>query len=284
MTLVNTVLLDDVDLGAANPWGIACTADGKWLAVAHSGTHEISAIDRALLHEKLASTSAAGEGDNVPNDLSFLVDLRKRIKLQGKGPRGLATIGSQVFAAEYFSGTLGAVDLAQADRPKSHSYPLGNEPSLSVVRAGELFFHDGTVCFQQWQSCASCHPGEARVDALNWDILNDGMGNPKNTKSMLLCYETPPTTATGVRANAMVSTRSGIRHILFNQLAEARAVSVDEYLKAPKPVPSPKLVDGNSPGLQCARAGLDSDNAPVHPHDVAIERPTGTGREEVTEL
>ncbi len=25
--LINTVLLDDVDLGAANPWGVACTAD-----------------------------------------------------------------------------------------------------------------------------------------------------------------------------------------------------------------------------------------------------------------
>ncbi|MHC4528840.1 MAG: YncE family protein, partial [Planctomycetota bacterium] len=29
--LVNTVLLDDVDLGAANPWGVACTTDGKYI-------------------------------------------------------------------------------------------------------------------------------------------------------------------------------------------------------------------------------------------------------------
>ena len=120
----------------------------------------------------------------------------------------------------------------------------GAEPTMTAVREGERFFHDGTVCFQQWQSCASCHPGAARVDALNWDLLNDGIGNPKNTKSLLLSYKTPPTTATGVRDDAFMSTRAGIRHILFNQVPEAQAERVDAYLKALEPVPSPELVDG----------------------------------------
>ena len=35
--LLTTVLLDDVDLGAANPWGVGVTADGHWLAVAPAG-------------------------------------------------------------------------------------------------------------------------------------------------------------------------------------------------------------------------------------------------------
>ena len=43
--LVNTVLLDDVDLGAADPWGVTTTADGKTILVSHSGTHELS-VDR----------------------------------------------------------------------------------------------------------------------------------------------------------------------------------------------------------------------------------------------
>ena len=244
LSLENTFLLDDVDLGAANPWGVTCSSDGKWLGVAHSGAHEISVIDRAQLHRKLDAASTAGEADNVPNELSFLVGLRKRVKLQGKGPRGLAAIGSRIFAAEYFSGTLGSVDLAQDEPFKSQSFAIGKESPMSVVRAGELFFHDGSVCFQQWQSCASCHPGEARVDGINWDVLNDGMGNPKNTKNLLLSYETPPTTVTGVRANAETSTRAGIRFVLFNKLPEKHAISVDEYLKSLKPVPSPRLVQG----------------------------------------
>jgi len=51
--LINTVLLDDVDLGAANPWGVACTADGARICVTHAGTHELSIIDAVALMEKL---------------------------------------------------------------------------------------------------------------------------------------------------------------------------------------------------------------------------------------
>ena len=50
---VNTVLLDDTDLGAANPYGVACTNDGKHLVVTHSGTNELSLIDAEAMHKKL---------------------------------------------------------------------------------------------------------------------------------------------------------------------------------------------------------------------------------------
>ena len=48
MKVLNTVLLDDTELGAANPWGVACTADGKYICVAHSGTHELSEFALSL--------------------------------------------------------------------------------------------------------------------------------------------------------------------------------------------------------------------------------------------
>ena len=283
MVAVNTVLLDDVDLGAANPWGITCTADGTWLCVAISGTHELSVMDRARLHEKLAAAEAAGEKEGVPNDLSFTVGLRRRVKLPGKGPRGLAALDSRVFAAEYFTGTLAAVDLASERPLRGESFALGAEPALTPARAGELFFHDATVCFQQWQSCASCHPGDARVDGLNWDLLNDGMGNPKNSRSLLLAYETPPTTVTGARDDATMSTRSGIRFILFNQVPEEQAATVDAYLKALKPVPSPRLVNGAlSPAAERGKAIFDrADCGNCHVPPLFTDLKThhvGTGR------
>lgn len=71
MTFVNTVLLDDVDMGAANPWGVTCSPDGLWLLVAHSGSHEISVIDRGRLHQKLSEAAANGGAKAVPNDLAF---------------------------------------------------------------------------------------------------------------------------------------------------------------------------------------------------------------------
>ncbi len=54
--LLNTVLLDDINMGAANPWGVLCTADGKQLVIAHAGTHELSVIDRPALHRKLEAS------------------------------------------------------------------------------------------------------------------------------------------------------------------------------------------------------------------------------------
>ncbi|MHC4594748.1 MAG: c-type cytochrome, partial [Planctomycetota bacterium] len=99
-------------------------------------------------------------------------------------------------------------------------------------------------CFQQWQSCASCHPGGGRADALNWDLLNDGIGNPKNTKSLLLAHKTPPAMITGARDRAETAVRAGIKHILFATCAEEDAAAIDEYLKSLKPAASPYLVKG----------------------------------------
>lgn len=248
---VNTVLLDDVDLGAANPWAVACTDDGKYLCVTTSGTHELSVIDRNGLHAKLnrianneivsdVSLSAA----DVPNDLSFLVDLKRRLKLSGNGPRGLALIGTQAYIAEYFSDSLGVVDVNPEIRAKARSIALRDAKPMNLVRKGERLFNDAGICFQSWQSCASCHPGEARVDALNWDLLNDGLGNPKNTKSLLYSHKTPPSMSLGVRSTAEAAVRAGIRHIQFVVRPEEDAVALDAYLKSLEPVPSPHLVNG----------------------------------------
>ena len=273
--LVNTVLLDDIDLGAAMPWGVATTADGASICVTHAGTHELSVIDTAAMMEKLAGIPATEEAareagryddrgayssvtvDDVPNDLAFLVGLRRRIRLpkggpwgwldidpfELNGPRGLAVVGSKAYIAVYFSDKLAVVDLEPTPGYPVSSIALGPQPALTVQRRGEIHFHDATLCFQHWQSCASCHP-DARVDGLNWDLMNDGMGNPKNAKSMLLAHKTPPAMASGVRPDAEAGVRGGFTHILFVVRPEEEHVAIDEYLKALKPVPSPHLKGG----------------------------------------
>ena len=42
-----------------------------------------------------------------------------------------------------------------------------------------------------------------------------GIGNPKNTKSMVNSHRMPPVMWTGVRPNAEYAVRSGLRHIQF---------------------------------------------------------------------
>jgi DNA-binding beta-propeller fold protein YncE len=293
LEVVNSVLLDDVDRGAANPWAVGWSGDGRWLCVTHSGTHELSIVDLPALLAKLAALPAApppaSVRDNytssrskqdVSDDLSFVYGLRRRVRLNAQGPRALVVVGNRAFVAGYFSNSLDVVDLpnnlSAAENPLTpalspsdggrvpfrageggrgtnreravqwspHSVALGPERKMTTLRLGEMYFNDATICFQGWQSCASCHDDDARVDGLNWDLLNDGIGNPKDTKSLVLSYQTPPVMSLGVRATAEIAVRSGIHNSLATALPEEVAAAIDEWLKSLKPAPSPHLVNG----------------------------------------
>jgi YVTN family beta-propeller protein len=247
-TLLNTVLLDDVDLGAANPWAVACTGDGKYICVTHAGTHELSVIDRKALHERLDQVASgkkvatSSSSADVPLDLAFLVNVRRRVQLGSLGPRAMSIQGQQVFIPGYFSDSYSVVDLSK-DVPSVQNYPLVETKPLSQVRRGELLFNDATACFQKWQSCASCHP-DTRSDGLNWDLLNDGIGNPKNSRSMVLAHKTPPVMSLAARDKAETAVRAGFKHIQFALRTDEDLNDVDEYLKSVLPMPSPFLVNG----------------------------------------
>lgn len=296
--LLNTILLDDVDLGAANPWSVACSVDGRTVCITHAGTHELSVLNLPGVLEKIEKTPVAAKSPEknapyasmtraeIPNDLAFLVDLRRRVPLEGNGARGLAVIGNKAYVSMYFTDSLSVVDLDPAARGKIVSgVALGPAPQLTAQRKGEMLFNDAALCFQHWQSCATCHP-DARVDALNWDLMNDGLGNPKNNKSMLLTHKTPPAMWTGVRPTAESAVRSGITHIQFAVRPDEDAVAIDEYLKVLEPAPSPYLVQGKlSPAAERGKALFLSDKvgcvkchpAPLYTdlemHDVASEGP-----------
>ena len=256
LKLVNTVLFDNIDSGAATPWAVAFSRDGRQLLVTHAGTHELSVVDFPALLEKLAKipavvdpgkpvdyTAASRTAADVPNDLSFLVGVRQRVKLPGRGPRSVVVAGGRAWVANYFSDTLNAVDLS-SDRLRAESFALGPTPQMSTARLGEFYFNDASICFQGWQACSSCHSHDARVDGLNWDNLNDGIGNPKNAKSLLQCFETPPEMWLAVREDAHVAVRAGIRNSLFTVQPPEVADAMDEYLKSLRPLPSPRLVNG----------------------------------------
>ena len=247
---LTSVLLDDVDLGASSPWGIACTSDGKSLIAAISGTHQIIVIDREAMMTRINNVISGSYKipdivnalTDVPNAIPFLRDLKYRINIPGNGPRGIAVKGDYVYTAQYFSGDLG---VAYLPAKTSYAVKLGSQPEMDSVRKGEMLWNDGTLCYQFWQNCASCHP-DGRADSLNWDNLNDGLGNPKNTKSMLLAHDTPPAMITGIRADAETAVRAGMKYIQFNTMTEDTIQSIDNYLKSMKAEQSPYLnVDGS---------------------------------------
>ncbi len=270
-TLVSTIGMDEQDLGAANPWDVTWTADGKAVCVSLAGTHELCVIGASELLSDPARRTMSPMMGVWPIYPTLGSSMWRRIALPGKGPRGLAAAGRHVYVAQYFSDTVAVVDpdaqtpgagprfqTATGDPSPASALALGPAPRLTQARRGELLFHDATICYQHWQSCASCHP-DGRVDGLNWDLMNDGAGNPKNTKSMLWSHRTPPAMAEGVRMSAEEAVRSGIRHVLFSERPDDEAAAIDAYLKSLCPVPSPRLADGRlSPAAERGRKLFES--------------------------
>jgi mono/diheme cytochrome c family protein len=260
LTVFGSVLLDTPGKGAANPWGVAWSEDGQTLAVALSGIHEVALLDFPKLVAALQEAKSTGRHSNrsmlrpMPNyegmeeRLPFMITGCRRIKLPESdlGPRSVHVSDGTVYTTNYFSDTVTAIDIATGNARSISTAPRSSQartPANELVRKGERYFYDATICFQGWQSCASCHPN-GRVDGVNWDLPNDGIGNPKNTKSLVLAHRTPPSMSLGVRDSAETAVRAGIKHILFTKQPEDVIAALDAYVQSLKPEPSPYLEKG----------------------------------------
>lgn len=236
LEFVGAVVVDEPERGAAGIWSIDC--DNDHIYISHSGTHEVSVIDHPALREKFEAYPNKAVLDY---DLNFLYGIRERIPLQGNGPRSMVLTDGKLIIPTYFADVLNVMDINTREITATELNPGRTE---SDINKGEKYFNDASHCFQNWQSCNGCHPGDARTDGMNWDLMNDGVGNSKNCKSMLFSHVTPPNMISGIRAHAEIAVRAGYNFIQFFDISEEDAVCVDEYLKALRPVPSPLLVNG----------------------------------------
>jgi cytochrome c2 len=233
---LGTILVDEPERGAAGVWGIRCNEEHIYIA--HSGTHDISIINHQAMLEKFLSCP---NRELLDYDLRFLYGLRKRLPIEGNGPRRMCLSESKLYAPTYFADVLNMIDVSSGELTAVAINPDREE---TTVHLGEKYFNDATKCFQHWQSCNGCHPGDARMDGMNWDLMNDGIGNPKNCKSLLYSHVTPPSMISGIRESAEIAVRAGFRLIQFFNIDEESAQCVDEYLKSLRPVASPYLVNG----------------------------------------
>ncbi len=266
-----TVLFDTMTEGAADPWQIALSDDGATAWVSLAGVHQVARLDLARFHDLLAGTAdadaLAGIPDSAPwyrikeegaaraelvNDLSAMHQggVLQRFSIPARGPRGLARLRDDALAvASYFSGEVLILDGDSLE--VAHTVALGTQPAETDERAGERLFYDAEQCMQHWLSCASCHPN-TRADGLNWDLLNDGIGNPKNTKSLVYSHRTPPVMWTGVRKDMSQATQKGFMFIQFRVMAEQELEQVRSYLRSVPLAGSPYLVPAEGAKLSCS--------------------------------
>jgi len=299
-----TVLLDDLTGGSADPWAVVRSGDGKRLWVSHAGTHEVTFIDIAKVHELLdgkvpeeLAKLKDGMRDNIwvqisrdrkliprlMNDLTALYLARaiRRAATGGLGPRGLALSpdGRKLYAANYFSGNVAVLDANEAKLLGTIS--LGPQPEPDSVRRGEIYFHDAMKCFQHWHSCATCHP-DGRVDALPWDFLRDGIGNGKDVISLVNIHETSPHNRRATRPDPHECMRTGVTgsHLIVPEPKDVDdLVAYASSLKAePNPVPPPAdavargkaLFEGKANCASCHPAPFYTDQKM---HNVGILTP-----------
>ena len=112
-------------------------------------------------------------------DLNFLYGIRERIPLQGNDPRAMALTNEKLVVPTYFADVLNVMDINTREVTSTELNPGRTE---SNINKGEKYFNDASHCFQNWQSCNGCHPGMPVRDGMNWDLMNDGVGNSKNCK------------------------------------------------------------------------------------------------------
>lgn len=233
---VGTFSLDESDRGAGGVWDVAC--DENYMVVSQSGTHDVSVIDYKKLIEQIETYE---DYSTLDHDLYFLRSSRTRINVEGNGPRNIAIKNGVAYVPTYFSDILNIITLSNKSVTSVAYNPNRIE---SAIDRGERAFNDAALCYQNWQSCNGCHPGEGRADGMNWDLMNDGIGNPKNCKSMLFAFQTPKCMISGIRDHAGLAVRAGYKFIQFCDVEEDVATDVDEYLRSLKPLPSPYLIDG----------------------------------------
>lgn len=230
--ILATLLLDDLTGGSADPWAVVRSGDGKRLWISHSGTHEVTFIDIAKVHDLLngrvpeaLAKLKDGMRDNIwvqisrdrklisrlANDLTalYIAGAIRRAPAGGVGPRGLALSPDEkkLYVANYFSGTVAILDAGEGK--VLGAIPVGPQPSPDAARRGEIYFHDAMRCFQHWHSCATCHP-DGRVDALPWDFMRDGIGNPKDVISLVDMQHTSPHNRRATRPDPRECVETGV--------------------------------------------------------------------------
>ncbi|MDQ8202096.1 cytochrome c peroxidase [Pelagicoccus sp. SDUM812003] len=235
------VPLDSLINGAANPWDVLISPDQKRLYVTLSGVHEVAFVDLPKLLNLVASTKADAVV-RLSQDVEVFdrLALGKRVQTGGNGPRGMALDARRgtLYVANYFTNDISAMNAE--DGELQAVIALGEEKKMTLWRRGELLFNDARICQQNYYSCASCHQEDATTDGLNWDLINDGRGNPKNAKSLHDAMDTPPVMWSGVRANMYAGVAAGQRFLGFIPTEENHEALM-EYIGHPRRAPNPYL-------------------------------------------
>ncbi len=222
-----SLALDTRGRAVGDPYGLALSPDGEWLAMSASGTREL-----LLFRLPLPFFGYGGPGDMIEPELLRNDGRFRRVPLGGR-PLGIrfTSDSRSVCVANYLENSLQIVDVeAGAVRQTIH---LGGGAEPSPERRGEALFYDATRSFNQWFSCGSCHV-EGHTNRQTYDTFNDGQyGNgAKTTPSLRHVADTGPWTWHGWQTSLPESISSSFLTTMHGrQLAEGEASDLLAFLR-----------------------------------------------------
>jgi cytochrome c peroxidase len=216
---IEQIALDTHGQAVGDPDGVCFTADGRWLAVSASGTHEL-----LLLEVGHIPWTGGDPGDLIDARLKDGEHRMRRIPLGGRPMTVVPLDGARVAVANYL---LDAVQMVDAAGKIVQNIPLGSLERPSPARQGEALFYDATRSHNQWFSCHTCHT-DGHTCGLTFDTLNDdSYGNPKLTPSLRNVEHTGPWTWHGWQKDLQAGVKKSLTETMFGPeptADEARAL------------------------------------------------------------
>jgi YVTN family beta-propeller protein len=238
-----TVPLDEPNRGYADP--VDQVTDGKRLFVACAGADHVLVLDRAKVLSNLAAT--AYDTDDLTASRKYVV---AHLDTQAN-PRRLALSGDgkTLVVSNYLADSLTVVDAERLEVVRH--IPLGG-PGPAAARRGEILFNSAKMTFQGQFTCASCHPG-GETDNLTWDLTRDGVGNFKNTKSLLGVKDTAPYGWHGSSATLADRVAGTLRTLHRHEPQGSEVEDIVAYLETlPPPRPLPQT-EADKPAIARGR-------------------------------
>ncbi len=253
-----TALLDEPNRAYADPSDVLISPDGKQAFVSCGGADTVLAIDllklRKHLHQ-LYPPRANNDDYGVIQDLTasrhYVV---AKLPTQANPRRlGLSGNGNTLVVSNYLADSLTVIDTENLKVVKH--IPLGG-PEPNAARRGEILFNSAKLTFQGQFSCASCHPNGG-ADGLNWDLTRDGVGNFKNTKSLLGIKDTAPYGWLGTSPTLEDRVKGTLRTLHRYEPTDEELGDLAAYLKTLKPPEPPAVKEEDKLAVARGKALFD---------------------------
>ena len=172
---VDQVILDQPNLGFADPADLAITPDGRYALVTSSSTDRVAVVDLNKLISLIKSASRLEREKVLPNHLGNSTEFTVKYIPTPPSPRGITCSADGAFAyvANALDDSVTVIDLKTLEAV--HRIDLGGAKELTKARFGERLFNSANITFRRMFSCHTCHP-DGHIDNVVYDIESDGIG------------------------------------------------------------------------------------------------------------